>query len=77
MDLRVRMRPWIEVIFASLTAIVGVLTAIYPTWIEVVFAIDPDKGSGALEWAIVGVCFVATVVSLIAARAYWREVRAA
>jgi hypothetical protein len=76
MDGRLRVRLGSEVIFASLTAVVGALTAVYPSWIEAVFAIDPDHGSGALEWAIVGVCFVATVVSLLAARACWREARA-
>ena len=76
MNPRLRVRLWSEVSFASLTAIVGAITAVYPRWIEAVFGIDPDHGSGALEWAIVGVCFVATVVSLLAARTCWREARA-
>ncbi len=31
----------------------AVLTAIVPEWIETVFGIDPDGGSGAVEWLIV------------------------
>ena len=60
-------------ILASLTAVVAALIAVYSRWIEGVFAIDPDHGNGGLESAIVGACFVATVVSLLGERASWRE----
>ena len=77
MGARLRVLLLSEVILASLTAVVGGLTAAYPRWIEGVFATDPDHGNSRLESAIVGVCFVATVVLLVAARASWREARAA
>jgi hypothetical protein len=36
-----------------------VLTFVWRDWIEAVFRVDPDRHSGALEWAIVGVLLAA------------------
>jgi hypothetical protein len=76
MNVRVKARLWWELFAAAITAFLGALTAVFPTWIEAVFGIDPDHGSGALEWMIVGACFVVCAVSLLAARSSWREARA-
>jgi hypothetical protein len=35
-----------------------VLTAAWPEWIEAIFGVEPDGGSGALEWALVAVLAV-------------------
>ena len=43
----------IESTLAVLTAVMALLTIAWPEWIEAVFGIDPDGGSGALEWAFV------------------------
>ncbi len=42
------------------------LTWVHPAWIELVFRVDPDHGSGTLEWAIVA---LAAIVGLAAAAA--------
>jgi hypothetical protein len=47
-----RRRFWIEMGTASVTILVFVLTVTHRDWIELVFGIDPDAGSGALEWAV-------------------------
>jgi hypothetical protein len=46
-------------------------------WIEVVFRVDPDHGSGSLEWLIVAVLAVATAVFASLACAQWRRMRPA
>jgi hypothetical protein len=51
--MHVRRRYWVEVVCSAVAALLGVLTAIVPDWIEEVFHVDPDAGSGALEWGIV------------------------
>ena len=62
-----RIRFRIEVALAVIAAGLAVLTLISGEWIEVIFGVDPDKGSGALEWAItLGFAVAAVAVALIA-----------
>ena len=63
-----RIRFWIEVALAVIAAALAVLTLITREWIELLFGVDPDQGSGALEWAIVIALFVAAVVLALVAR---------
>jgi hypothetical protein len=63
-----RIRFWIEIALAALEAGLALLTIFTREWIELLFGIDPDQGSGALEWAIVGALFVASVALALAAR---------
>jgi hypothetical protein len=39
-----------------------VVTLIWKDWIELVFHVDPDRGNGALEWAITLAFAALTVV---------------
>jgi hypothetical protein len=75
MSRALRRRYWVEVGLAIVTAALLVLTLITREWIEIVFGVDPDGGSGALEWAIVAGLAVLTFASTFAARREW--VRAA
>ena len=70
---KARVRFWIEVILAAVTAALLLLTLISREWIEEVFGIEPDAGSGALEWAIVVALAVATVAFSLLARAEWKR----
>ena len=70
---KARVRFWIEVILATVTAALLLLTLISREWIEEVFGIEPDAGSGALEWAIVIALAVATVAFSLLARAEWKR----
>lgn len=68
-----RIRFRIEVALAVLAAGLAVLTLITREWIELLFGVDPDKGSGALEWAITGALFVAAGAFALIAR--WERKR--
>jgi hypothetical protein len=68
-----RRRFWVEAGFGALSAILFVLTLFVPDWIEAVFRVDPDQRSGSVEWVIVAVLVVTTVVSSLLARREWRR----
>jgi hypothetical protein len=68
-----RKRFWIEAVCGGLGAALFVLTLVSKEWIEVIFGVDPDHGSGALEVTIsVGLLAVAAVSSVLARRE-WRR----
>lgn len=73
---RLRRRFWIEAGLATVTGLLAIITLISREWIEMVFGIDPDNGSGALEWAIVGVLALVCVVLAATARWEWSRVMA-
>ena len=56
-------RMIVQFALAALFLVVAVATLIEPEWIEVVFGVDPDRGSGALEWTIVLALGVLAVVA--------------
>jgi hypothetical protein len=68
----VRRRFWIESLLAGLSAILSVVTLVWHDWIEIVFGVDPDHGSGALEWLIVALAAGTAVAFAAIARAEWR-----
>lgn len=68
-----RRRYWFELGLAVLAGALAVLTLINHEWIEVVFRVDPDQGSGALEWGIVFAMAAIALVSGLAARAERRR----
>jgi len=70
---RPRRRYWLEVGLGTLSGILFVLTLMVPDWIEAVVRVDPDQHSGSLEWVIVAVLTVTTVVSSLLARREWRR----
>jgi Mg2+/Co2+ transporter CorB len=57
-----RKRFYIEAALAVATLVLTVVTLINQEWIEAVFGVDPDHGNGSLEWIMVAVLAVATVV---------------
>ena len=70
----VRKRFWIETAAATVGLVLAVLTLVLPSWLEVVFGLDPDHGSGSAEWILVGVTAAVAVIASVAAR---RELRLA
>jgi hypothetical protein len=62
-------RWWMEYALAGVFVVLGVLTAIVPDWIEVVFEVEPDGGNGSLEWLLVlGFGLLAVVSGALARR---------
>ncbi|WP_344810137.1 hypothetical protein [Microlunatus ginsengisoli] len=53
----------VEFVLAAMFGVLAVVTAVNSEWIEEVFGIDPDGGSGALEWAIVAAFGVLALVA--------------
>ncbi len=72
-----RRRYWFEVTLAAVAAALLVLTLITQEWIEALFGVDPDGGSGALEWAIVAGFAVVAIGASLAARYERRRARLA
>jgi hypothetical protein len=64
---------WTRLALAAVSAALLVVTIAWPDWIELVFRLDPDHGSGWLEWAIVVVAFALTVTFSVGARSQWRR----
>ena len=64
---RLRRRLRIEVVLAVISAALCVLTLVFPEWIEALTGLEPDAGSGELEWVIAGIFLAAAVVSALLA----------
>jgi hypothetical protein len=71
--MRVRRRFWTELGLAVASALMLLLTGVWPDWIEVISGLDPDGGDGSLEWAIVVVLVVFAVTLPLMARREWRR----
>jgi hypothetical protein len=70
-----QLRPlfWIEALLALGNAALLVMTVVWKDWIEVVFKVDPDAGSGAVEWGVVAVTLLLSLAFLSLARSEWRR----
>jgi hypothetical protein len=68
-----RTRFWIECALANLSGALVVLTLLWKDWIELAFGVDPDAGSGLLEWTIVGLTLGLTLIFVTLARIEWRR----
>lgn len=66
-------RFWIEVLLASITAILALVTLVWRDWIELVFHVDPDHRNGATEYLIVAALLVGTTIFASFARTEWRR----
>jgi hypothetical protein len=68
---------WFETSMAIVTGILFVITLVWHDWIEIIFNVDPDQGSGLLERLIVGALLVITIALFVLARYEWRRARVA
>jgi hypothetical protein len=72
-----RFRFWLETGMATITGVLFVVTLVWRDWIEIVFHVSPDNGSGSFEWLIVGVLLVVTITLSVLARYEWHRARSA
>jgi hypothetical protein len=70
---RPRRRYWFELGTAGVSSILFLVTLIWEDWIEIIFGVDPDEGSGALEWLIVIGFFVVAITASVLARREWHR----
>ena len=59
---------YVELALAAISGVMLVVTLAWRDWIEEVFGVDPDRGNGSLEWAIVVALALLTVAFGLAAR---------
>ena len=76
--MRRNFRPvfWIEVSLAAITALLALVTPVFPDWIEAVSGWDPDQHDGSVERMIIVGLFVVTLVLVAAATVEWRRTAA-
>jgi len=68
---------WVEIILASFTCLLGLITPLFPDWIEAVSGWDPDQHDGSVERMIlVGLCILSVVIFSLAA-VEWRRTASA
>ena len=72
-----RARFLVEVVLGAVALVLLALTLVWNDWIELLFRIDPDAGSGSLEWAICIALIGSVAVSWWLARAEWQRFQAA
>jgi hypothetical protein len=70
---RIRVRFWLEVACGLLGCVLFTVTLVSHEWIELIFGVNPDGGSGSLELAIAfGLLAVAAGSGVLAVRE-WRR----
>jgi hypothetical protein len=72
-----RARAGLEAVLAAASAGLLMLTLASPEWMEAVFHVDPDAGDGSLEWIVVCLLLLSTVLLAATARSDWRRVQTA
>jgi hypothetical protein len=67
-----RRRFWLELALGILSSALFMLTLVWRDWIEKLTGLDPDSGSGSVEWAIVAMLFALAVWLIVLAGREWR-----
>ena len=67
-------RFYVEVVLGSVGLVLFGLTLVWKDWIEIVFRVDPDEGSGAAEYLVCFVLLAVAAASWWLATTQWRAV---
>ncbi|MEY2552912.1 MAG: hypothetical protein QOC57_772 [Ilumatobacteraceae bacterium] len=70
--IRVRIEMAVAIVFAVLAGV----TTVWPTWIESITGLEPDRGSGATEWGVVAMLALAAVAAAALAGRDYRRLHA-
>jgi len=68
-----RARFWIEAGLSAAAAVLALITAVVPDWIERIFGAGPDDGGGEFEWLIVVVLAGAAIGLALTAGREWHR----
>lgn len=70
-------RTWLllDLTGAGISLLLAVVTLIWHDWIELLFQVEPDGGTGAGEVATVAILGAVSLALSLAATAQWRRVR--
>jgi hypothetical protein len=71
--LQQRARFWIEAGLSAAAAVLALITAVVPDWIERIAGAGPDDGGGEFEWLITGVLACAAIGLALTARREWHR----
>jgi hypothetical protein len=66
---------WVELALSLISALLTVLSIAWPNWIEGIFEVDPDAGSGSTEWGITLAFIIATSMLAALTGRTWRRDR--
>ena len=75
--MRIGTRFPIEAIGMAAFSLLAVFTAFNHRWIELVFGVDPDSGSGLLEWTLLALAALVTAAGAAVAYNRWSTARVA
>ena len=64
---------WVFLVATVVAVVAGVLSLVDPQWIERLFEVSPDEGSGEAEWWMTAVAGAVAVGSLLTTRWRWRS----
>ena len=70
-----RARFWVEAVLGAASAVMFSITLVWQDWIEIIFHVDPDRGNGSLEWAIVLALAAVAICAGLLARAEYRRTK--
>jgi hypothetical protein len=70
-------RLCLKLAVSLLSAGLALLTLAWPDWLELLLRVDPDGGNGAVEWSIVALFALVTLIGLALAHREWRRLRSA
>ena len=72
-----RLQLVVQSLLAAASACAFGATLVRPSWLESIFGVDIDHGSGLAEWALVAALLAITCALVASAHHQWRQLRAA